>query len=313
MPLFEISGQKLSLIEHTNFSLEKNLQVLVEKNLQTVFNCRFVASEFPTGYQHSGRIDTLALSEDDNPVIIEYKKVESSELINQSLYYLAWLTDHQGDFERAVQKELGHSTEVDWSDIRVICIAPNYKKYDLYAVQVMGANIELWSYNLYQRKYLYLEKVLQTVFSPESINGGESNGKNPVMVAAGKKAAQTRATGVYRFDEHLEGKGEDVKDLALAVQDFITGIDSAIQEVPKKNYIAYKSSQNIVCMEIQNQRVLLFLKLNPKEITDPPKDSRDMTGKGHYGTGDFGLSLRSMEDLEAAKQYIEMAYHKVGG
>ena len=133
------------------------------------------------------------------------------------------------------------------------------------------------------------------------------------MVAAGKKAAQTRATGVYRFDEHLEGKGEDVKDLALAVQDFITGIDSAIQEVPKKNYIAYKSSQNIVCMEIQNQRVLLFLKLNPKEITDPPKDSRDMTGKGHYGTGDFGLSLRSMEDLEAAKQYIEMAYHKVGG
>ena len=110
MPLFEISGQKLSLIEHTNFSLEKNLQVLVEKNLQTVFNCRFVASEFPTGYQHSGRIDTLALSEDDNPVIIEYKKVESSELINQSLYYLAWLTDHQGDFERAVQKELGHST-----------------------------------------------------------------------------------------------------------------------------------------------------------------------------------------------------------
>lgn len=106
MPLFEISSQKLSLIEHTNFPLEKNLQTLIEKNLQTVFNCQFVASEFPTGIQHSGRIDTLALSEDNNPVIIEYKKVESSELINQSLYYLAWLMDHQGDFERAVQKEL---------------------------------------------------------------------------------------------------------------------------------------------------------------------------------------------------------------
>jgi len=72
MPLFEISNQKLSLIEHTNFSLEKNLQTLIERNLQTVFNCQFVASEFPTGIQHSGRIDTLALSEDNNPVIIEY-------------------------------------------------------------------------------------------------------------------------------------------------------------------------------------------------------------------------------------------------
>ena len=221
--------------------------------------------------------------------------------------------DHQADFERAVQKELGHSTEVDWSDIRVICIAPNYKKYDLFAVQVMGANIELWSYNLYESKFLYLERVLQTAVSTDSVGNNDLNGKNPVMVTAGKKAALTRATGVYSFDEHLEGKNEDVKDLALAIQDFITGIDFLIQEVPKKNYIAYKSSQNFACMEVQNQRVLLFLKLNPKEVVDPPKNSRDMTGKGHYGTGDFELSIKTMDDFEASKKYIEMAYHKVGG
>jgi len=118
---------------------------------------------------------------------------------------------------------------------------------------------------------------------------------------------------VYSVDEHLDGKNEEVKDLALAIQDFITGIDSLIQEVPKKNYIANKSSQNIVCMEIQNQRVLLFLKLDPKEVVDPPKNSKDMTGKGHYGSGDFGLSIKSMDDFEASKKYIEMAHHKVGG
>lgn len=158
-----------------------------------------------------------------------------------------------------------------------------------------------------------MEKVLQTAYASETTEVGEMNGKNPVMVAAGKKAAQTRATGVYTFDEHLEGKSEDIKDLALAIQDFIMGIDSAIQEAPKKNYVAYKSSQNIACMEMQNQRVILFLKLNPKEISDPPKNSRDMTGKGHYGTGDFEISIKSMEDFESAKKYIEMAYHKVGG
>lgn len=53
-----------------------------------MFNCRFIASEFSTGSEHAGRIDTPALSEDKNPVVIEYKKVESSELLNQSLYYL---------------------------------------------------------------------------------------------------------------------------------------------------------------------------------------------------------------------------------
>lgn len=133
MPLFTIEKQNLKPVEQTNFSIEKELQSLVEKNLGAVFNCRFVASEFSTGAQHAGRIDTLALSEDDNPVIIEYKKVESSDLINQSLFYLSWIQDHRGDFEIAVQKALGSGVEVDWSDVRVICIAPNYKKYDLHA------------------------------------------------------------------------------------------------------------------------------------------------------------------------------------
>lgn len=314
MPLFEISNQNLSTLEQSNFLLEKDLQTLIESNLQTVFNCRFIASEFPTGYQHLGRIDSLALSEDNNPVIIEYKRVESSELVNQSLYYLAWLKDHQGDYERAVQKALGHSTTVDWSEIRVICIAPNYKKYDLYAVQMMGANIELWSYHLFENKFLSLEKVLQTGYSDllgeESLAG---SGKNPVMVAAGKKAALTRATGVYTVEQHLAGKSKEIQEIAFAIQKFIMELDSDIQEVPKKNYIAYKSSQNIVCMEIQGQRVLLYLKLVPKEIINPPQITRDMTGKGHYGTGDFEVSIKNAADIEVAKPYIEMAYQKIGG
>jgi len=71
-------------------------------------------------------------------------------LINQSLYYLSWINDHRGDFEIAIQKSLGKDVNVDWSDIRVICIAPNYRKYDLHAVKMMGANIELWTYRLFK-------------------------------------------------------------------------------------------------------------------------------------------------------------------
>lgn len=185
MPIFEIKENKLLPIEQKNFALEKELQKLIENNLQTVFNCRFVASEFSTGTQHAGRIDSLALSEEDNPVIIEYKKVESSELINQSLFYLHWIQDHKGDFEIAVQKSLGKKINVDWSDVRVICIAPNYKKYDLHAVQVMGANIELWKYRLFSNNNFYLEEVFHNTKSIPSIT--KENNKNPVMVEAGKK------------------------------------------------------------------------------------------------------------------------------
>lgn len=98
MPFFEIKEKQLKKVPRINFHYEKELQTLVEKNLEAIFNCRFVATEFSTGSNHAGRIDTLALSEENNPVIIEYKKIESSELINQSLYYLSWIYDHKGDF-----------------------------------------------------------------------------------------------------------------------------------------------------------------------------------------------------------------------
>lgn len=310
MPLFQIGERALIPIQQRNFSKEKELQALIETNLGPVFNCRFVASEFSTGAIHAGRIDTLALSEDNNPVIIEYKKVESSELINQSLFYLHWLQDHRGDFEIAAQKSLGANAEIDWSDTRVICIAPNYKKYDIHAVQVMGANIELWRYRLFDNATLYLEEVYQRSVS---VNPTTTDGKDPVMVAAGKKAALTRATGQYTFEEHIEGKPKKIVDLVLAVQDLIVGLDPAIEEVPKKHYIAYKISQNIACLEVQRQRLLLYLKVDPKQFDVLPPNARDVTHIGHYGTGDLELSLSTEEDMEAAKPFIEAAYQRVGG
>jgi len=311
MPIFEILNKRLNPVEQTNFIFEKELQSLIEANLGPVFNCRFVASEFSTGQQHAGRIDTLALSEDNNPVIIEYKKVESSELITQSLFYLSWIHDHKGDFNIAVQRSLGSNVQIDWSDVRVICLAPNYRKYDLYAVQVMGANIELWRYRLFKNSTLYLEEVFRKAVStsPEI----PTDDKNPVMVAAGKKAALTRATGAYTFEQHLEGKSEKIKEMVFDIREFVMGLDAAMEETPKKFYIAYKISQNIVCVEVKKQKIILYLKLNPREIENAPSISRDVSEIGHYGTGDFQLTVTSDNDIEIAKEFINLAYQKVGG
>src|SRR5216684_4943112 len=252
MPLFQISKDNLTAVAQSNFLEERALQRLIEGNLEVVFACRLVASEFSTGAQHGGRIDTLGLSEDGNPVIIEYKKVESSELINQSLYYLSWIGDHRGDFERAVQRALGNTVEVDWSEVRVICIAPGFKKYDLHAVQVMGANIELWTYRLFTNSCVYFEEVQQRSYvGPGTV---PVSGKNPVMVAAGKKGAITRATALHIFEEHLAGKSEQIRNLALAIQEYIQKLDPAIEEAAQQQYVAYRTSQNIACVEIQKQK-----------------------------------------------------------
>lgn len=309
--MFTVANSTLQQVAQSTFTSEKVLQNLVEKNLDTVFKCRLVATEFSTGAQHAGRIDTLALSEDDNPVIIEYKVVESSDLVNQSLFYLSWIHDHRGDFEIAAQKALGPTVQVDWSAVRVICIAPNYRKYDLHAVRMMGAHIELWTYRLFTNEVLYFEEVLQK--SDTSVGVVSPGGKNPVMVAAGRKAAAARATGSYTFEQHVDGKPEAMREVAVGVNDFIAGLDPSIEVAPKKLYIAYKTSQNIVCMEVKHQRVLLYLKLDPKVVRGPRDISRDVSDVGHFGTGDLEVSIKSQADFEAAKPFIQQAYEQVGG
>ncbi len=304
MPLFQINNTTVQTVSQTNFKLEKDLQQLVERNLQTIFNCQFVATEFVTGAQHAGRIDTLALSEDNNPVIIEYKIQESSSLLNQSLYYLAWLQDHRGDFEIAAHRELGEDVEVDWSDVRVICIAPGYRKYDLYAASVMGANLELWRYRLYDNNIIHFEEIHGA--TRQTLTESTSMTISPI-------SSEPKPT--YSFEEHHANypKTESLRELVLAIDDFILGLDSAIERAPKKFYVAYKTSQNIVCMEVQSRAVKLHLKLDSNDIEIAPSNYRDTARIGTYGTGNAEFTVRDQAMFELTKPFIEQAYQKVGG
>lgn len=315
MAIFEIDKGKAKRVRLSEFKLEKDLQKLVEENLETIFNCRFIATEFSTGNIHSGRIDTLAISEDNNPVIIEYKKVASSDLINQSLYYLHWIKDHKGDFQIAANQSLGKEVDVDWSDIRVICIAPEYKKYDLHAVQVMGANIELWQYKTYENGILNIEEVYKrtTTVTTSNRETDDFNGKNPIMVEAGKKAALTRKTATYTLEEHFEGLNEEMQELFQNIRDFITGLDNSIEEAPKKKYVAYKTSQNFACLQATKNKIVIYLKLDADQVKTMPKQGRDVKDIGHFGTGDFELTIKSIDDFEETKYLINEAYKNIGG
>lgn len=313
MPLFRRSGFDVDIVRPKKFTNEKELQNLFEKNLPTIFNCRFVASEFSTGPVHGGRIDTLAISEENSPVIIEYKTVESSQLINQSLYYLSWINDHRGDYEVAVRKNIPDlNGEIDWSEIRVICIAPEFKKYDIHAVQMMGANIELWQYRYYETDALLLEEIFRKS-APVTSEIGTGTGKNQVMVEAGKKAALTRSTGVYQYEEHQKKIQDAKQDILADLRQFILEIDESVEEVPKKLYVAYKVSQNFACVEVHKNKILIYLKIDAQELNGTPANCRDVKGIGHFGTGDFEVAVSNAEELEIAKSLITMSFNNIGG
>jgi RecB family endonuclease NucS len=141
--------------------LEKTLQTLIEGQMETFLGVRFLAGEYATGKTHRGRIDSLGLDENGCPVIVEYKRHSNENVINQGLFYLDWLLDHQAEFRWLVMEKLGKETaeHIEWAGTRLLCIAADFTRYDQHAVQQIPRNIELIRYKLFGDDLLLLELV----------------------------------------------------------------------------------------------------------------------------------------------------------
>lgn len=89
---------------------------------------------------------------------------------------------------------------------------------------------------------------------------------------------------------------------------FSLGDDINIKEL--KLYIAFTRLKNFACLCPMHGWFKLWLHLNPENITLEKNFSRDVRNKGHWGTGDLELSLRTMDDLTKARPLIERAYQE---
>ena len=116
MALFKIHNLTVKKLVARDLDLERNLQKIFEGNLEEVLNIVFLAHEYSTSF--GGRIDTLGIDKNGSPCIIEYKKNQNDNVINQGLSYLRWLLDHKADFEILCQsREI--SIEIDWDSPRI--------------------------------------------------------------------------------------------------------------------------------------------------------------------------------------------------
>lgn len=101
--LFKIKGD-IKQIVSSEVLLEKELQTLIEKNMETFFGVRFLKSEYVIT---NGRMDSIGIDENNCPVIFEYKRSSNENVINQGLFYLDWLLDHKADFKLLVIEKWG--------------------------------------------------------------------------------------------------------------------------------------------------------------------------------------------------------------
>jgi predicted transport protein len=270
--------------------VEADVQGLVEENIETLLGVRFLASEYGTGPVHGGRIDSLGLDENGSPVIVEYKRGVDAGVINQGLFYLSWLVDHRAEFEHLVRDRLGvtAASQVLWISPRLICIAGDFTRYDVHAVREHRRSIDLVRYRLFGSDLLGLETVA-------SVSSGT------------RVARQARRQAVARSAADVQGAS--MAELASAVDEALLGLGDGVNRVERKMYRAYQRLRNFACVcPPQRSKLLVYLKVDPKDVDLVPGFTRDVSGLGHHGTGDLEVQLRTPRDVERAQDLFRASY-----
>ncbi|MGU3778380.1 DUF5655 domain-containing protein [Burkholderia metallica] len=302
--LFRLSNGTASELSSTTAKLEKQLQGLIEANMPAFLGVRFLASEYATGKTHKGRIDSLGLDENGCPVIVEYKRQSNENVINQGLFYLDWLLDHQAEFRWLVMEKLGKDVaeQIEWAGTRLLCIAADFTRYDQHAVQQIPRNIELIRYKLFGDDLLLLELV-----NAQSVPDATAVKSAPADMTA--EPENPKPGGKDRsLDEQLALAPTEIRDLYAQTTSYLTALGDDVHEKRLKLYTAFRRLKNFACVIAYPNRLLVTVKLDPMSVTLEDGFSRDVSEIGHWGTGDVELTLRTQADLERAKPLLERSY-----
>lgn len=302
MSLFKIENKdKLDQIKELPFKLEKEIQNLTEKNLKTIFGLNFIRSEFPL---HKFRIDTLAFDKESKSfVIIEYKRDKNYSVIDQGYSYLSLMLNNKADFILEYNencKDTLKRDDVDWSQSRVIFISPNFSTYQKEAINFKDLPIELWEIKRYSNMTIDYSQI-QTSGSSESIK--TISRKDDTIDSVSKEIK------VYTEEEHLSNGSDYTKELYFKTKSAIMNIDT-FEIKPNKFYIAFVSGTNVVDINIQKKSLKMWLNLNKGELDDPKGITRDVSGVGHWGNGNYEIQIRSDDDLEYIMSLVKQSWKK---
>ena len=274
--------------------IEKQVQQLIEANMETLLGVRFLASEYGTGKTHAGRIDSLGVDENDCPVIVEYKRYTNENVISQGLFYLDWLLDHKAEFRELVIKKFGQGSAdvLEWDSTRLLCIAADFTRYDQYAVKQIPRNIELIRYRRFGEDLLLLEAV------------------NSAIAAEAVSSTNGHSKAEKSHKEQIEHAPQMLAELFESLRSYINSLGDDVDEKQLKHYTAFRRLKNVACVAImpQDPQIKMWLKVDLESYTPEEKFSRDVTSIGHHGTGNLEVIIRNQADLEKAKPLILQSY-----
>ncbi len=294
MAIFRIQNKTLTELKSKTFPTERELQILVDENLDRIFGLEFITREF--GGQGLS-IDTIAYDpERESPVLIEYKKDNYQSVIDQGMAYLHWLLTHKGDYQVALTEKLG-KRKIDWTQPRVIFIAKKFNVHQIYASGFKNAPFELYRYDLCDDTFL-----LEPVETP----------KSDVSITSVLKTKEvenvTKQIKTYTLEDHLKQGSNETKSLFVTLQKMILDLDERIQENPVSWYVGYKIRYYNFCV-VSIYKTSLRIQVRKATIEDPQRKFTKIPAKYNWGnTTLWKTNLVDEKDIGYVLDIIKQSY-----
>lgn len=300
MQIFYKQKKELSVLKEIPFKLEKEIQTLFEDNLKNTTDLKLIKSEFTI---KSNRIDTLAFDEESKSfVIIEYKRNQNYSVVDQGVSYLNLMLEYKADFiveYNETQKENLKRSDVDWSQSKIIFVSPSFTDFQKQSSNFKDLAIELWEVKQFENDIVVINPIKKSKSAPSIKQIQKSDDSEISKVAKEIKA--------YTEEEHLAGKSDDIIELYESYKQGILNLSSDIEVEPKKMYVAFKKRKNIVDVRIQQKNLIFWVNLKKGNLDDPKNIAQDCSIKGHYGNGDYEISVTDTENLEYIMSLIKQA------
>lgn len=298
MRIFQHNKNTLISLKEKPFKLEKDIQKVVEGNLSQISGYRFVKSEFVI---KNSRIDTLAFDDENHSfVIVEYKRDRNYSVVDQGVSYLNLMLEYKADFiveYNESQKQNLKRSDVDWSQSKVVFVAPSFTDFQLQSSNFKDLPIELWEIKRFDNDIIVINPIKKSQSAP-SIKQVQSKEESNI----GKVVEEIK---VYTEEDHLTGKSEEIKELYETYKNAILNLTSDIEVYPKKLYIAFKKDKNLADIHIQQKGLKIWINMHKGDLDDPKKIANDVSRKGHWGNGDYEIIVNDTKDLEYIMSLIK--------
>lgn len=299
---------------------EEKIHSYFEKHLKDLISADLIATEYNIG---TGRMDSLALDDDNRPVIIEYKRDEVKHALIQSLFYKEWLSKNRRQFYLEVKDKLGEdrANNISWN-IRIILVAQNFDPWTIASTEWV-ADLEMFKYSFYDNfKIINLEFIKSkrnnkiTTKTSKQISTESKNINVIIDIETGLEADWETAehvrnkkgnedvTNLHRLNNV---SNDNIVELYNKILEYISEENLEMILVKNKDYWSFKRAKKYMEIVFGKNQLTIHLNLNKKQIENANHEWKG--DKGHWGTLLNHFKIKNNVDFERIKPLLLESYN----